>query len=567
MKNRRWMWLIGIAVAVPVLLAAAFCYRICGLLRADFSITTPLFSGKRVMVIVPHQDDELNLAGGLLEQYTAGGSEVMLVYATNGDYNGLAQTRSQEALAVAGSVGIPVEQVYYLGYGDQWEYQEQAGELRKHLYFSVEGDALWTSHYGATHTYGTEAIDCYRDSDYTRNSFLEDLRTLILEKRPDVIFCVDYDAHHDHMALDLFFEEAMGTILASEPDYQPTVYKGFCYGTAWYAEADLMGSENLLSSKFPAWEHWERLGISYDWEARVRLPVTAQDAGRLLSRTTLYRSIRLFESQNGYQFAERVLNGDKVFWERRTDSLLYRAEFTGDGETVHVWNDFKLKDSTDFSALVNTGVRFAGTITVTLESPAVMDSVWLYDAPSAEDNILSGFLRFDDGSVVEFGPLEPGGSATQINFERRSVASFDICFTKTEGDAPGVTEIEAYCGTPEAEPLILMAVDGDDNFVYDYWIQEGNEAEFTLYSWPGEVSWEDVDIRCTGGRDCLWEVADGTLRVMCSPGEEIRFTVSCGEVSTTFAIANPTPEERKLVGKLRQWDYDRTMAAEEAHIN
>lgn len=555
MKIRRWKRALGIAAAALVLMAVLFVWRVHALLRADFSLTTPFFSGKRVMVLVPHQDDELNLAGGLLEQYTAAGSEVMLVYATNGDYNGLAELRSEEALAVAASVGIPAEDVYYLGYGDQWEHQG----AEKHLYFASDGDALWTSHFGAAHTYGTEVIDCWRSSDYTRNNFLDDLRSLILQKRPDVIYCVDYDAHHDHMALDLFFGEVMGDILATVEGYRPTVYKGFCYGTAWYAEADWLGAENLLSSKHPAWEHWERLGIGYDWDARLRLPVTAEDAHRLLSRTTLYRSIRLFGSQNGDRFAESVLNGDKVFWQRRTDSLLYRAEFTAAGEQIPVWNDFKLKDSRDFSSLINTGAAFAPEITVELEAPAEMDAVWLYDHPSARDNILGGFLRFDDGTQVEFGPLEPGGSATRIEFDRRTVGSFDICFTRTEGENPGITEIEAYCGEPEAGPLILMAVDHDDNFVYDYWLPEGDTAEFTLYSWPGAVSWEDVELSSSGGLGCRWEVRDGKLRVMCPPGASIRFTASCGEASVTFTVANPTPAERELAEKLRQTDHDRIL--------
>jgi hypothetical protein len=36
--------------------------------EAAFQVQTPFFSGQRVMVLVPHQDDEINLAGGILEQ-------------------------------------------------------------------------------------------------------------------------------------------------------------------------------------------------------------------------------------------------------------------------------------------------------------------------------------------------------------------------------------------------------------------------------------------------------------------------------------------------------------------
>lgn len=516
----------------------------------SFRVHSPFFSGKRVMVLVPHQDDELNLAGGILEQYVRAGSDVTLVYATNGDYSALADLRSREVLAVAQRIGIPAENVVYLGYGNQWEPQEQEGILRKHLYFSVDGGALWTSHFGATQTYGTTVIEPYRSSSYTRDHFLRDLMDLILEERPDVIYCGDYDAHHDHMALDLFFEEAMGLILAREADYHPVVYKGLCYGTAWYAQADFLGAENLRASQFPEWEHWERLGISYDWDRRVRLPVSAGNLSRMLSQTDIYQSLRLFQSQSGHRFAERVLNGDKVFFERRTDSLLYRAAFHDGERQITVWNDFKLKDSTDFSALVNTGLWYADRITVSLEAPAAMDAVWLYDNPSAEDNILSGYLLFDDGSQVDFGPLEPGGAATKIPFEQRTVRSFVICFTGTEGASPALAEIEAYCGAwrTDGAPQLLMAVDDQDDFVYDYWIPEGSCAEFSLYSYPaGSVSgWEDVTVALAGGAGCSYALEDGMLRVYCPRGQRAAVTMSwSAEISTTFTVSNP--------GSLTRW--------------
>ena len=42
-----------------------------------------LYRGRRVMVLVPHEDDEINLMGGVLEQYVKYGSTVYIVYLTN----------------------------------------------------------------------------------------------------------------------------------------------------------------------------------------------------------------------------------------------------------------------------------------------------------------------------------------------------------------------------------------------------------------------------------------------------------------------------------------------------
>ena len=511
---------------------------------AEFSLTSPFFSGKRVLVLVPHQDDELNLAGGILEQYVQGGSEVFLVYSTNGDYNGLAEERSREVLAVARRLGIPEENILYMGYGDQWNHQEQNGTLRKHLYFSADPDAVWTSHFGASHTYGTAAIGCWASRSYTRANFLEDLLDILLFLRPDVIYCTDYDAHHDHMALDLFFEEAMGILLAREPDYRPTVYKGFCYGTAWYAPADYVGEDNLRSSQRPAWEHWERLGISYSWADRVRLPLSAENTGRLLSQTTVYQCLRLFESQNGRRFAPSVLNGDKVFFERRTDSLLYRAVFSDGTGTQTSWNDFKLKDSEDFSALINTGVRFAPEITVTLPEPLTMDQLWLYDAPSPEDNILGGFLVFDDGTRLEFGPLNPGGDPTKLSFPARTVRSFTLHLTQTEGANPGLTEIEAYHGDPagSAQPQLLMAADENGDFAYDYRTDRSGRACFSLYAYPAGslAGWQDVTVTAEGpGSACILE--NGLLQISCPLGRSVTVTIAhSDQVRTTFTVSNPT---------------------------
>ena len=510
---------------------------------ADFSLCSPFFSDKRVLVLVPHQDDELNLAGGILEQYIQAGSQVFIVYSTNGDYNGLAEERSREVLAVADRLGIPGENILYMGYGDQWNHQEQAGSLRKHLYFSADPDALWTSHYGATGTYGTAAIDCWTQHDYTRANFLGYLLDILRTLRPDVIYCTDYDAHHDHMALDLFFEEAMGILLAQDPTYRPTVYKGFCYGTAWYAPADFVGAENLLSTQRPAWEHWDRLGISYRWDDRVRLPMGPENTGLLLSQTSVYQCLKLFESQNGRQFAPSILSGDKVFFQRPTGSLLYRAVFSTDTGTVTQWNDFKLKDAADFSALVNTGVRYAPKITVELPEPVEMDRLWLYDAPSPEDNILGGELVFDDGTRISFGALNPGGDATVIRFPERTVSSFTLYLTQTEGAAPGLTEIEAYSGDPDTAdaPAILMAVDEDGNFAYNYRTDASGHAVFSLYAYPaGSASWEDVTVTADGeGGSAVLE--DGLLHVTCPRGRSITVTIRYSDqVRTSFTVCNPT---------------------------
>lgn len=542
MKTYRWLW---VCLAL-LMLGGAWLHRQTGVVpEPEFQVQTPLFTGRHVLVLVPHQDDEVCLAGGVIEQYRAAGSRVSLVYATNGDYQGLAEVRSREALAAAAVMGIGPEDVYYLGYGNQWQPQ---GE-EKHLYFSADGGKVWTSHYGATGTYGTEAIGVWRQSAYTRDNFLRDLTDLILELRPDVIYCNDQDPHHDHMALDLFFEEAMGTILAMGLDYHPTVYKGLSYGTGWYAEADFAGSASLHASRHPGWDYWERLGIPYDWDTRVRLPMGAENLSPILSENTVYRALHCFESQDAGSHARQVLNGDKVFFERRTDSLLYDGVFYGGLEQVTVWNDFKLKDSEEFSGLTNSGWDFDGSITVRLPEPVQMNEIRLHTDPGS-DSIWNGYIRFSDGSREEFRVLTAKGVGV-LSFPARTVSAFEILSTAIYGEKPKVTEIEGFYRRPE-EPQLLMAVDEQDDFAYDYWIPAGDTAEFGLYAYPqGSVGgWADVQISMVGSRGCKWELDPqlGVLRVTCPPEGRAVITVTASDtVQTTFTVSNPADEFRQSV--------------------
>ena len=48
-----------------------------------------IYGDRKVMLIVPHQDDDLNILGGVLEEYARYGSELFPVFVTNGDFNGL----------------------------------------------------------------------------------------------------------------------------------------------------------------------------------------------------------------------------------------------------------------------------------------------------------------------------------------------------------------------------------------------------------------------------------------------------------------------------------------------
>ena len=70
------------------------------------------------MIIVPHQDDEMNTAGSVICGALLEGMRVILVYLTNGDYEFPFFVRQKEAYDMGQAMGIPEEDIIFLGFAD-----------------------------------------------------------------------------------------------------------------------------------------------------------------------------------------------------------------------------------------------------------------------------------------------------------------------------------------------------------------------------------------------------------------------------------------------------------------
>ena len=79
------------------------------------------FSDHKVMVIVPHQDDDINLLGSSVKHYLNNGSELYVVFTTNGDYYDNAEIRYQEVIKYYEDLGVSESNIIFLGYGDSWD--------------------------------------------------------------------------------------------------------------------------------------------------------------------------------------------------------------------------------------------------------------------------------------------------------------------------------------------------------------------------------------------------------------------------------------------------------------
>lgn len=554
---------IGNMLAASTLLVFSliFILALCHPYQGGYSTTTSLFEGKNVLIIVPHQDDEINIAGGLIEQYVDSGSEVSVVFTTIGDYVTDPNIRAAEVVDVLTTLGVKQNNIYYLGYGDHWTPKMIDGTEVGHIYNSTDPNMVWTSRHGKTATYSTESIATFRDNlPYTRNNYLNNLQSLITEKMPDTIFAIDYDSHTDHRATSLFFEEALGNILALEPDYHPTVYKAFAYGTAWTAVDDFFGSDNLLSTVHPKERLWINAAYGYRWDQRLRFPMSETNLNWVLMNNSIYRSFSQYRSQFAFAYTPLVLNNDKVFWERRTDSLLYGAEVYAGAEKVTLLNDFKIKDFHAIAPYESTTDSFvalqAETVTIRPEQDITINSICLYDNPDENANILAGYINFSDGSSIDFSAPEKDGHGTVLSFPERTISWMEIVITDTEGETAGLSEVEAYYDVPVPadSDTFLMALDQDGNFVYDHLLHGTNSLEVSISRFPTATALTEGEVSLsfeTSGKNatCHWE--NDILVITCDQGAECVITVSDGVTSTTFTVSNPTDLEYTYLRALR----------------
>lgn len=508
-----------------------------------------MYGNRRVMMIVPHQDDDINLLGGVIEEYVKYGSEMYVVFVTNGDYLEIPMVRCWEALEALGNMGVAEDHVIFLGYGDQY------AEDGPHIYNAPPGQVV-TSFFGRTETYGADFHPAYREGRaYTSDNFREDLQGVILEYRPDVLFCSDYDPHVDHKATSLVFDKVMGTILKENADYRPAVYKGYTYYTAWIGEYDYY-KENIASTK--------KIGdvgaMVYRWEDGVRLPVNASVLSRSLLHSEAYQRLLDYASQNAQKFAERIINGDRVVWQRHTGSLCYAAEIrtsSGDGMLL---NDFMLLENHD----ILDGIRkpYDGVwcpdaedgekrAEVILAEPSDLYSIVLYDHPSPEENVTSVEIRFDDGTNLIWETLDPVGAATEIVVQKEAVNSFAIRILSAEGTNPGLSEVEAFAAPRSKDGKLIKLMDAEGDFLYDYWISKDGTAELLVYAHGMDVPMDadHLTVAVSNPRcEVSWE--NETLKVHCPKGQETELTVSdlSGEVSDSVVIRNPGAFKRMANG-------------------
>lgn len=533
--DRFWfIWFCLLLIAAFILGFLLFNFYSKGDYAVEDNGKAQLYGGRNVLLLSPHEDDELLMAGGVLEEYVKYGSKVKLAFLTNGDASTAAEVRINEALNAAAALGVSKENVYFLGYGDHMV-------SGVHIY-NLPDDVAVTSQAGYSSTYALPQLPAYHQGQaYTKANMRSDIKDLILELKPDTIICAEVELHPDHSGLSLLLDEAMAEILRQDDSYQPIILKSSCYATGFYAVEDFYAL-NLESTQLPNSENF--LGM-YRWEDRLRLPVNGSGLSRSIFGCDTFEHLRLHKSQKIQIKAEGTINSDKVFWLRDTSSICYDAQIETSSGYAKFLNDFKLYDNFDVygnytNIRDNTWVPDESDsekrVSVTLAEPAYIQRICLYDDPGSESNVLNARISFDDGSSIETGRLNDTGS-TEILVNKENVQSFTVEILDSRGDHAGLTEIEAYSQQLDYGFDFIKLTDMQGDFVYDYFIDEKGSEQFLIHA-PGVDS--EFNILCDNSR-CTVKYEDGIVTIKCPKNESCNITVSSkdGQYSDTVHISNP----------------------------
>ena len=295
---------------------------------------------KKVLFIVPHQDDELFVGGPLLINLIRDNEyDVYVFIATNGDYYSYDhKLRIKESIKVLTSIGLKKDKIIFGGYGDCWK--------GKHIYNS-ENEEIKESQAGHFSTYlESDLIEWhyqrhFMHASYTRNSYLLDLQDLLTTIMPKVIICVDVDIHRDHRCLSLLTEEALAKILSENINYSPVLLKKYAY------QGVLFGKQDFFS--FPHQRTVNDSNITcnpyYFWNERISYSVPDDCDTLFLHSNLLYKLVKMYRTQDMWMHSAAFINKDIVYWRRNTNNQLLNAYIkVSSGEKKYL-NDFKLIDT------------------------------------------------------------------------------------------------------------------------------------------------------------------------------------------------------------------------------
>lgn len=455
------------------------------------------FGGNTVMVIVPHQDDEINVAGSTIYGAIEEGLNVILVYVTNGDYQYKADIRYKEVMKMAEIMHLPLNNIHFLGFPDGYGKE-----------FLSNRNSIITNHAGFSKTHGACNIKDYANQymgkslDYTYTNIVYALEDIILRFKPNTVIAVDHDTHADHKLTSIAVEEAIGRILKQQATYKPKVLKSFAYDTDFESINDYYDNHLESTVQNRQWIKDKRLSTNNPmllWADRIRIPVPYACRSKYLTENPIFRALGSHMSQSSYKHGPKLINGDQVFWQRRTDNVALRATITTTSGDCSKLNDFLRYDVWDVTKNIASSTEYAWvpdakdnnpTITISFDKPTTIKRIDWFENVWFESNELNGLqgvtIKTSNGleiNVPQYSyPLfeDYPYMKTHIFEQPIMVEWITMTVIKAKEGRAGISEIEIY-SFDESKPTFCHIV-ANQQFAYDWTIYRG-ESLPSIYAY------------------------------------------------------------------------------------
>ena len=403
---------------------------------------------KKVLFVVPHFDDELLVGGSLLYDFAHSKEwETYVLYYTNGDYYHYeAAVRQKEAISSCEILGVDKNHIIYMGYGDRWK-----GE--KHIYNS--DDEIMVSFSGHDQTYSLNGIDEYcfykhgKHNDYRISNIYKDLKDILTDLFPEVIVCVDYDAHPDHKALSLMMDGVLPKII-TQNNYTPLYLKKYAYECVFRGLDDyyiyphrptICLTQDLVSSPI------------YKWNDRVRFSVNDRCNTPLIKDNVLFQAACKHKTQLFKYVSRKAFNSDIVYWRKHTENLAYFAEISGTSGIKEYINDGITIDSPDItnpvvaldaSTWIPDKSDSQKLISLQWKDPVSVKQITIFENPTENNNIYKIKILFNNRKAYYFSDIHHDGSSSCFNCDEKEILRIDITIEEFEGERAGLSEIEVF---------------------------------------------------------------------------------------------------------------------------
>ncbi|MGN0364119.1 MAG: PIG-L deacetylase family protein [Bilifractor sp.] len=190
------------------------------------------------VIIVPHEDDEILMAAGLMYRLQKMKQPLTVVMVTNGDYESKDFSkgfgRLRETIRGLRVLGISSDHLIILGYADTGMEPDQS--FLTHLYEEQDAQKIYPSScsrwtYSIPEKPELHRVYSGKPALYNRMCLKEDLKRVLSNLQPkNIVTTAECDRHGDHAALYRFVIEILDEM--REKQYMPNVYCGLIHSCA-----------------------------------------------------------------------------------------------------------------------------------------------------------------------------------------------------------------------------------------------------------------------------------------------------------------------------------------------